>query len=248
MRVEEKQRVGASADEVAVRWTGYGHVLVVDDEPNARLMFRTALETAGFTVDEAEDGAAALQHLAQAACDVVVLDLKMPGIGGMEVLRSLREDRNDVPVVIITAHGSIPDAVEAMKLGAIDFLSKPVTPEELRRVTSEVVARHRDDDRPGEPVRPAAPRSLLSSAKRALGHRLFHRAGALLYEAMREEPGSPEPRYLLGVLREVEGKPRAAAEAYRDALRVDPRYEPAKIHLMKFEGTKGRTHREEADR
>ena len=56
----------------------------------------------------------------------------------------------------------------------------------------------------------------------------------LLREAIKEEPLSAEPRYLLGVLREVEGKSRAAAEAYRDALRIDPKYEPAKLHLMKF--------------
>jgi cytochrome c-type biogenesis protein CcmH/NrfG len=60
-------------------------------------------------------------------------------------------------------------------------------------------------------------------------------AGVLLREVINEEPDSAEPRYLLGVLREVEGKPRAAAEAYRDALRVDPHYEPAKLHLMKYQ-------------
>ena len=56
----------------------------------------------------------------------------------------------------------------------------------------------------------------------------------MLREVIKQEPIAAEPRYLLGVLREVEGKPRAAAEAYRDALRVDPHYEPARLHLMKF--------------
>ena len=63
---------------------------------------------------------------------LVLLDLRMPGLGGMETLRQLRDTGNAVPVVIITAHGTIPDSVQAMKLGAVDFLSKPITPETLR--------------------------------------------------------------------------------------------------------------------
>jgi cytochrome c-type biogenesis protein CcmH/NrfG len=76
---------------------------------------------------------------------------------------------------------------------------------------------------------------MLSSAKRALNHRLFHRAGVLLREAIKESPGSAEPRYLLGLLHEVEGEPGAASNAYRDALRVDPDYEPARLHLLRFQ-------------
>ncbi len=66
----------------------------------------------------------------------------MPRIGGMEVLARLRDAGIDVPVIIVTAHGSIPDAVAAMKLGAIDFLSKPLTPDALRRAVAEVLDRH----------------------------------------------------------------------------------------------------------
>src|SRR6516162_5425895 len=133
-----------------------GSVLVVDDEPNVRLVFRTALESAGFRVEVAADGPAALKLLTKAGIDVVLLDLLMPGMGGMEVLRRLREEGNDVPVVIVTAHGSIPDAVEAMKLGAIDFLSKPLNPERLRRVVGEVIRRHAESEtRPRSELEPA---------------------------------------------------------------------------------------------
>src|SRR5438034_1231738 len=95
-------------------------ILIVDDEPNVRLVFRTALETAGHIVSEAGDGHAALASLRLDGADLLLLDLRMPGLDGMEVLRRLRETGNGVPVVIITAHGTIPDAVAAMKLGAID--------------------------------------------------------------------------------------------------------------------------------
>src|SRR4051794_7463200 len=109
-------------------------VLIVDDEPGIRLMFRTTLESLGYTTREAGDGAAALATLAEGRPDVVLLDLKMPVMDGMETLRRMRDSGDDTPVVIVTAHGSVPDAVAAMKLGAVDFLSKPITPDALRRV------------------------------------------------------------------------------------------------------------------
>jgi DNA-binding response OmpR family regulator len=119
-----------------------GRILIVDNEPNVRLVFRTAMESAGHTVDEAEDGEAALECLRRGGFDLLLLDLQMPGLGGMDVLRRLRDGGDDVPVVVATAHGSIPDAVAAMKLGAIDFLTKPIKPEVLRGVVGDVLRRH----------------------------------------------------------------------------------------------------------
>jgi DNA-binding NtrC family response regulator len=210
--------------------------MIVEDEPNVRLVFRTALESDSYTLTTAEDGETALRWLAREPVDLVLLDLRMPGIGGMEVLRRLRATGNEVPVIVITAHDSVPNAVEAMKLGAIDFLAKPLTPEALREVVADVLDRHP----PGAP-KSTVPgvgrqrRDMLSSAKRALNHRLFFRAEELLREAIRERPDSAEPWYLLGVLHEVRQKPAAARKAYQAALRVSPGYEPAKLHLMKFQ-------------
>lgn len=117
-------------------------VLIVDDEPSIRLMFRTALESVGYKTQEAGDGPAALAQLNESSPDVMLLDLKMPRMDGMETLRRLRDAGHDTAVVIVTAHGSIPDAVIAMKFGAVDFLTKPVTPDLLRRVVGDIIARH----------------------------------------------------------------------------------------------------------
>ncbi|MDR3633118.1 MAG: response regulator [Isosphaeraceae bacterium] len=221
-----------------------GSVLVVDDEPNIRFTFRTALESAGFRVDEAPSGAAALERLGRTSCDVVLLDLRMPGVGGMEVLQRIRDEGNDVPVVIVTAHGTIPDAVAAMKLGAIDFLSKPITPDALRRVVSEVVERH-------APVGPE-PRSLpepsahptvvtvwpplidLTAAKFALNRRELDRAALLLDEALNVDPGSAEALTLKGVLLEGRGQDHAAYQAYKKALTSDPNYAPARDNMERY--------------
>ncbi len=125
-------------------------ILIVDDEPNVRLVLQTALASAGYAVIEAEDGQAALERLRDTPCSLILLDLRMPKMDGMELLRRLRALGNAIPVVILTAHGSIPDAVEAMKLGAIDFLTKPITPDALRRVG------RRSDRAPGRSGGPAA--------------------------------------------------------------------------------------------
>ncbi len=128
-------------------------VLIVDDEPSIRLMFHTTLQSAGYDAVEASDGPSALERIHQSTPDVVLLDLKMPGMDGMETLRQMRERGDDTAVVIVTAHGSIADAVAAMKLGAVDFLTKPITPDSLRRVVREVILRH---GRPEPQARPAS--------------------------------------------------------------------------------------------
>ncbi|MGE5754667.1 MAG: response regulator, partial [Planctomycetaceae bacterium] len=121
-------------------------ILIVDDEPNVRLVFRTALESEGHDLAEAANGRDALDWLRTSKADLILLDLQMPETGGMEVLRRLREAGDDTPVVIITAYGSVPDAVRAMKLGAIDFLAKPLTPHALRKVVAEVLERHAEPE------------------------------------------------------------------------------------------------------
>ena len=208
-------------------------ILIVEDEPHVRLVFRAALESDRLRVATAEDGAIALRRLEEGPTDLVLLDLQMPRMGGMELLRQLRDAGNDVPVVVVTAYPSEPNAARAMELGAIDFLTKPMTPEALRRVVSEVLDRHAPAYIEPAVAPEARPRrDTLTSAKRALNHRLFHRAKALLREAIKEQPGSAEPWYLLGVLHEVLDHPRAAAHAYRTSHDIDPDHEPTKVKLF----------------
>jgi DNA-binding response OmpR family regulator len=217
-------------------------ILIVDDEPNVRLGFRTTLETVGYAVAEAEDGQSALDALAQSPASLVLLDLQMPGLGGMEVLRRLRAAGNSVPVVIVTAHGRIPDAVAAMKLGAIDFLSKPLTPNALRGVVREVLARHAERVPEPEPPPVGQPTTItlgpvaldLTAAKRALNHREFDRAAELLEQALDQFPDSPEAHTLMGVLHETCGQDHAAYHSYRAALEADPRYGPARDNMRRY--------------
>ncbi len=117
-------------------------ILIVDDEPNVRLGYRITLETEGYDVCEADGATEAFQAFDASDFSLAILDLRMPEKDGLVLLEEMRKKGLTIPVVIITAYGSVPNAVRAMKLGAIDFLEKPLTPELLRRVVKEVVERH----------------------------------------------------------------------------------------------------------
>ncbi len=176
-------------------------ILIVDDEPNVRLVFRTALEAIGYQVTEAGDGDEALEQLRQVPTDLILLDLKMPRACGMETLARLRDAGDDTPVIIITAHGSVPDAVAAMKLGALDFLPKPISPTTLRSVTAQACARaatrHALDRQ--EPV-PPGPSALfeenLRRCRLALERREFDDAEFFLRVSDSLRPGTPQVQKL----------------------------------------------------
>lgn len=112
-------------------------ILIIDDEQHIRRMMRLTLEAARYEVGEATDGAEGLSLYGDGSSwDAVVLDQKMPGMNGLETLRLLKERNEDVRVVMATAYASIELAVDAMKLGATDFVRKPMTPEVLRNAVA----------------------------------------------------------------------------------------------------------------
>jgi DNA-binding response OmpR family regulator len=106
-------------------------VLVVDDDPTVSDVVRRYLERAGFAVTLAADGPAALRAFEAERADLVVLDLMLPGLDGLEVCRRLRGRAEDVPVVMLTALGEEADRVLGLQLGADDYVTKPFSPREL---------------------------------------------------------------------------------------------------------------------
>ncbi len=116
-------------------------ILVVDDEPPIRSLCKRVLDRDGYQVEEAPDGRAALELLELGEFDVVVTDLRMPEVQGLELLRSIKGRQPDVEVIIITAHGTIQDAIEAMKHGALDFLVKPFDLQEFSLSVAKALER-----------------------------------------------------------------------------------------------------------
>ena len=114
-------------------------ILIVDDEAVMRESLRDWLTDTGYQVEMASDGEEALKTIAERDFDVVILDLKLPGKDGIEVLREAREKRPRLKGVIITAYPSVPTAVEAMKEGAVDYLTKPFDLNELEKIIRETL-------------------------------------------------------------------------------------------------------------
>jgi DNA-binding NtrC family response regulator len=115
---------------------------VVDDEQNIRRMLMRVLSPEGFIVKEAVNGLDALKRLEKENYSLILLDLKMPGLNGIETLKRIREFDLNLPVIMMSAYGSIPEAVEAMKLGALDYLTKPFDIEELKIIVKRAIKQY----------------------------------------------------------------------------------------------------------
>ena len=125
-------------------------ILVIDDEKNIREGLQIALEDDGYEVLTAEDGATGLKTALSEAVDLVITDLRMPGAGGQEILRKVTSETPGVPVIVLTGHGTVETAVEAMRMGAYDFLTKPLDLDRLSLLVKralqnrELVLQHRE--------------------------------------------------------------------------------------------------------
>ncbi len=121
----------AAEQEAAPGAEPLGRVLVVDDQRNMRATTAILLRQAGHSVEEAESGGAAIRRVQEEPFDVVLTDLRMPDLDGLEVLRAVRAHAPDTQVIVMTGYGTIESAVEAMRRGALDYVSKPFKEDEL---------------------------------------------------------------------------------------------------------------------
>ena len=202
-----------------------GVILIVDDEKNIRLSLSMALEQLNIPVETAASGEEALEKLGQGDYEFMLLDLRLPGIDGMEVLRRVSQQRPEIKVIIITGYGSIDLAVEAMKLGAVDFLQKPFDAAEVRGVVRRLMIKTWG---------PQGYEYYLAMAKNRVVERDFDAAAAYAQKAVFLDP-KPEALNLLGGLVEIKGNLQEALNYYRAALSRDPDYAPAQLNLKRAE-------------
>jgi len=164
-------------------------VLVVDDKKNYLALFRRILP-ADIEVECASDATRALELLAESSFDVVVSDVRMPGMDGVALLETIKTEHPDVEVVLMTAYGTIPSAVKAMKLGAVEYLTKPFDPGDAVRAVEEAIQR-----RQGKEPDSAQPSSDLTYR-----------------EAIAVNRGRATREYIIAILRDVKGNVTQAAE------------------------------------
>lgn len=201
-------------------------VLIIDDEKNIRLTLSRTLESMDLPVQTAANGEEALAKLPMEDFGLILLDLRLPGMDGLEVLRRLREKHARVRVIIITAHGTIESAVEAMKLGAADFIQKPFTPAEIRNLVTKVIEREALDEASADDYQ-----QLIELCKRHITDSRLEEAKAAARKALAKDPGKPEAYNLLGAFLECRGDRIEAQKFYRAALEIDPSFKPAQANL-----------------
>src|SRR5215469_17628162 len=118
-------------------------ILIADDEASNRKILGRELTHKGFVVDTAVGGQEALLKMDSARPDLLVLDYMMPDLSGLEVLKQLRKKEDDTPVIMVTAYGTLERAVEAMKEGAYDFITRPFEPDHISLVVQKALERQR---------------------------------------------------------------------------------------------------------
>ena len=114
-------------------------IIIVDDEENIRVMLKRVLSDRQYEIDEAANGREALQKIKPGKYSIILLDLRMPEVNGIEVIEKLKEQDVDTPVVMMSAYGTVPEAVEAIKLGALDYLVKPFDLDELKLTLERII-------------------------------------------------------------------------------------------------------------
>ena len=203
-------------------------ILVVDDEKNIRLTISQSLEPLDLPIWTAASGEEALQKLQECPFGLVFLDLKMPGMDGMDVLRRIKEEWPKIRVIIITAHGTIESAVEAMKLGAVDFIQKPFSTDDIRELAKSVLKHETLAEE-----KTVDYHSLIELTKRHISDRRFGAARETVRKAIALDPAQPEAYNLFGALLEINGKMFEAQKFYLATMDIDPKYKPAEVNLKR---------------
>ncbi len=202
-------------------------ILVVDDERNIRNNLSALLDSVGYKVDTASNGDDALLRVKAGLYDIVLVDIQMPKMGGLELLGLLRGLRPRMPVVMLTAHGTVARAVEAMKLGAVDFIEKPFDPKNLLLLCEEILERQKLG-------MSGTVDEMLHLAELARQRKAYIEARVHLKIAMMRDLTRPEPYYQLGQLSELNGNPREAVHYYYMALEASSTFAPAREALKRL--------------
>ena len=206
-------------------------IFIIDDERTIRVTFRLALETDGYAVEEAASLDEAMMGFQSGKYDLVILDLRIGEDNGLDILTAMRQQGIQTPTLMITAYGSIRNAVRAMKLGAIDFLEKPIEPAALRKIVAEIVGRHRV---PSGAVELGSLEDFLREAKRLINLQDFEVAGRKVSEALQVNAESPDAHNLQGILHEIAGDYASARDAYWRTRQIDPHHSAAQGNMRRY--------------
>ena len=200
-------------------------ILIADDEKNIRTIMKQCLK-AEYETETAVNGEEVIEMLEKQRYDLVFLDINMPKLDGMQVLELINKKHINIIVVIMTAYGTIERAVEAMKMGAVDFINKPFTAEEIKLTVKRAFEREALNE-----TNINTYEDYLEFSKKFILEGNYEKSEEYLRKAIAQNMSMPEPHNLLGAIYELKGDILQAKKHYRAALDLDPTYIPAKENL-----------------
>lgn len=203
------------------------HILVIDDEKNVRFTVIHALQNEGYSVDSAASGVDGLQKASSTEYDLLLVDLRMPGMTGVEMLRELRRQHSELPAVIITAYGIPQQLVEAAELGAIDCVRKPFSIQTIRNIVRDVIRTATLSDS----FVPESANDYLLKGRHEMMQGRLEEAGSLLEAAAQLAPDRAEIMILLGVGAYLRGRRVESEQCFERALTIDPSSKTASEYL-----------------
>ncbi len=203
-------------------------VLVVDDEKNIRMTVQHALLSLDYEVETASDGLEGLYKFKEGTYDLVIMDLRMPQLNGIEMLREIRRSDSQTAAVVITAYLTIDTLLEAFSLGVSDYIRKPFSPNDIRETVKRVLEReHLDLGHPSEQAI-----ANLEASRKALAEQDMPRALDLANEAVDKNANNPDAQAFLGILDHLANMPKAAEHRFREALLLDPQHKLSRDYLF----------------
>ena len=193
------------------------HILIIDDTKNIRLMLSKCLSGVGYIVDTAGSGEEGIEYFKKNRYDIVLLDIRMPKMSGTEVLKKIREINDDTLVIIITAFPTVKNAVDCIKLGAVDYIRKPFTPDKIRNMVKELLERKKISEN-----NDGSFELTMQYAKKCINERNFDKGEEYLKKAISISIENPEPFILLGNISELKEDYDNARKYYKIALELEP--------------------------
>ncbi len=188
-------------------------VLVVDDTKNIRILLSTCLELEGYRVLTASNGKEALELFEKEKLDLAFLDIKMPELSGTEVLKRIRDQGIETPVIIITAFATVKNAIECTRMGAVAYLQKPFTADKILHVLEELKLKEQQEKEQLEQE------NLEAQVRKLVEERAFNKAVDLLKKAVCADPSKGETYKLLGDVYSIMGN-EEMANKFHDAAKL----------------------------
>ena len=180
-------------------------------------MLSKCLSGVGYIVDTAGSGEEGIEYFKKNRYDIVLLDIRMPKMSGTEVLKKIREINGDTLVIIITAFPTVKNAVDCIKLGAVDYIRKPFTPDKIRNMVKELLERKKISEN-----NDGSFELTMQYAKKCINERNFDKGEEYLKKAISISIENPEPFILLGNISELKEDYDNARKYYKIALELKP--------------------------